>query len=165
MAKSWNPDLFAPTNFTGIDKFLCRRQTFRVRKKWMFKTRVYVRSCKEVGKSLFATSLDLDTTRNIAFCSLLPKKDLQLLCFHQRFLQLGFCSLIVVLMSNIKMCLKEYFSYFRRIRLKVFRRICWKHGILLKIKSATDALVIIYRNFSQQKFLRTATETYFWSLF
>ena len=81
------PDLFAPTNFTGVDKFLCRRQTFRVRKKWMFKTRVYVRSSKEVGKSLFATSLDLDTTRNIAFCSLLPKKDLKL-CVSIK----GFCN-------------------------------------------------------------------------
>ena len=76
----------------------------------MFKTNVYVQSRKEVEKSLFPTSLDRDATRNIAFCSLLPKKDLQLLCFHQRFLQLGFCSLIVVLMSNIKMHLKEYFS-------------------------------------------------------
>ena len=27
---------------------------------------------------------------------------------------------------------KEWLSYFRRIRLKVFRKICWKHGILLK---------------------------------
>ena len=30
------------------------------------------------------------------------------------------------------MRLKEWFLYFRRIRLKVLRRICWKHGILLK---------------------------------
>ena len=27
---------------------------------------------------------------------------------------------------------KEWFWYFRRICLKVFRKICWKHGILLK---------------------------------
>ena len=39
----------------------------------------------------------------------------------------------------------------RRIRLKVFRRICWKHEILPKIKSATNALIIIYKNFSEQK--------------
>ena len=49
-----------------------------------------------------------------------------------------------------KMHLKESFSYFRRIRLKMFRRVCWKHGILLHIKSATDALTKICRKTSEQ---------------
>ena len=36
---------------------------------------------------------------------------------------------------------------------------------LLKIKSATDALIIICRNFSEQKFLKTATTDTFDSYF
>ena len=56
------------------------------------------------------------------------------------------------------MRLKEQFSYFKRIRLKVFMRIFWKHGILLKIDSATDAVIIICRKFFKQIFLRKAPE-------
>ena len=33
-------------------------------------------------------------------------------------------------------------------------------GILLNLKSATDALSVTYRNFSAQKFLRTVTDTF-----
>ena len=57
------------------------------------------------------------------------------------------------------------FSYLRRIRLKVFRKIYWRNWILLKIKSAIDALIIIGRKFFKQKFLRTATDRYLWKLF
>ena len=34
-------------------------------------------------------------------------------------------------------------------------------GILLNLKSATDALSVTYRNFSAQKFLRAVTGRYF----
>ena len=36
-----------------------------------------------------------------------------------------------------------------------------KAGILLNLKSVTDALIIIYRNSSKQIFLRTARHRYF----
>ena len=48
------------------------------------------------------------------------------------------------------MRLKEQFSYFRSIFLNLSRRICWKHRILLKIKSITIFLIIVCRNFSEQ---------------
>ena len=34
------------------------------------------------------------------------------------------------------------------------RRICCKHGISVKTKSATDVLLMIYEKFSEQEFLR-----------
>ena len=54
---------------------------------------------------------------------------------------------------------KEQFSNYKRIRLKMFRRICQKHGILLKINSATDTLIIICRKCSEQTFLSTIPGT------
>ena len=36
-------------------------------------------------------------------------------------------------------------NYFRCIRLKVFRTVSWKHGILININSATVPLIIICR--------------------
>ena len=50
------------------------------------------------------------------------------------------------------------FSYFRRIRLNVFRRICWKHGILLHVNSTTDTLITIYRKSFKQIFLRATPQ-------
>ena len=40
----------------------------------------------------------------------------------------------------------------------MFRRICQKHGISLKINSATDTLIIICRKCSEQRFLTTILE-------
>ena len=61
-----------------------------------------------------------------------------------------------------KMLFKEQFSKYKRIRLKVFKRTRWKHGILLKINSAKNTLIIICRTFSEQIFLRMAPDKYFW---
>ena len=60
------------------------------------------------------------------------------------------------------MLLKEQFSKYKRIRLKVFRKIYVKHGILLKINSATDTFIVICRKFPEQIFLRMETDKYFW---
>ena len=45
----------------------------------------------------------------------------------------------------------------------MYKRICWnwKQGIQLEIKSAADALIIICRNFSVQKFLKAAKDIFF----
>ena len=66
------------------------------------------------------------------------------MCFHQRYLQWSFCSLNV---ECALWLLGIYFQFCRRIHLKVFRRIYWKNGILIKIKSAIDGLVITWRKF------------------
>ena len=55
---------------------------------------------------------DLDITRNIGFCSVLPKQHLQpsfLMCFYQKSSQRGFCSLNVVLTSKIRFASKDKF--------------------------------------------------------
>ena len=57
---------------------------------------------------------DQVTTRNIAFCSFLPKQDLKLsfyMCFHQKFLKWGFCSLNVVLMPKIRCTSRNNFTH------------------------------------------------------
>ena len=54
----------------------------------------------------------LETTRNIAFCSLLPKYPLQfsfLMCLHLKFIQWDFCCLNVVLTSKIRCASKNNF--------------------------------------------------------
>ena len=56
------------------------------------------------------------------------------------------------------MLFKEQFSKYKHIFLKVFRRICKKHEILLKINFASDTLIIIFRHFFEQIFLRTAPD-------
>ena len=109
----------------------------------------------------------LETTTNTAFCSLLSKCHLQLsflMCFHQKFTQCGFFSLNVVLTSKIRYFSKNKVHNSKASVWKVFRRICWKHGILLKLKSATDnnALIIISRKLFKQIFFRTAPDRYFW---
>ena len=53
----------------------------------------------------------------------------------------------------------KYMSF--TFSVKVLRRICWKHGILLKINSATDTLIVICRKFSEQIYLRMAPDRYF----
>ena len=67
---------------------------------------------KNVCSILKCTS-DRDTTRNIAFCSLLPKQHLRLsflTCFHQKFFAMWlFFSLNVVLTSKIRYFLKNSF--------------------------------------------------------
>ena len=55
---------------------------------------------------------DRNITRNIGFCSLLPKQHLQLsflMCFHRKSSQRGFCSLHVVLTSKIRFASKNKF--------------------------------------------------------
>ena len=111
---------------------------------------------------------DRDTTRNISVLYYLNRT-----CnFHFKWVFIkGFNNdafivwllLIVALLSKIRCALTHNFH--TCICLKLSRRICWKHGILLKIKSTTDALIIICRNFSEKHFLRTATNSYFWHLF
>ena len=39
----------------------------------------------------------------------------------------------------------------------MFRIICWKHGILLNINSATDPLIRVYRKISEQILLRATS--------
>lgn len=61
---------------------------------------LHAQSCtqKNVRSKLKCTS-DRDKARDIALCSLLPKQHLELpflICFHQTFLQGGFCSLNLV---------------------------------------------------------------------
>ena len=69
---------------TGVDKFLSRRPTFRARNL----TCAPDRARKKMGAQNHVHVLD--TTRNVAFCSLLPKFHSQLsflMCFRQKFLQ------------------------------------------------------------------------------
>ena len=57
-------------------------------------------------------SSNWDTTRNISFCSLLPKLDLKLSfypCFYRKFLQWDFWGLNVALMSKIRCTSKNNF--------------------------------------------------------
>ena len=77
--------------WTGVDKFLSRRPTFGCANNEWSKpkctfdrdtTKVYVQSrynpsVRSIEKQPKCT-FDQDTTENIGFCSLLPKKDLQL---------------------------------------------------------------------------------------
>ena len=103
-----------------------------------------------------------DTAKTIAFCYLLPKQHLQLLlliCFNQKFLRWGFYSLNVALMSKIRYTSKNNFHNTNASIWKVFRRICWRHQILLKINAATEALIIICKKSSEQIFLVTALDT------
>ena len=46
------------------------------------------------------------------------------------------------------------------IRLNIFTRICWKHGSLLNVNSATDDLITIGRKFHTKIFLRTPSGRY-----
>ena len=70
-----------------------------------------------------------------------------------------------MLFNCLKMRLKEYFSHFSRICLKLSRKICWKYGILLKIKSTTNFLIKVCRSFSEQKILRIGMNRYFHNCF
>ena len=72
--------------------------------------------------------------------------------FPSTFLQWGLCSLNVVLMSKLR-CAPRIFIL-QKHHLRVFRRICWKHGILLKIKSVTDAFNL--QNFFRTKILKNS---------
>ena len=70
---------------SGVDKFLSRRSTFRARNLACAPDRA-----RQKNEPLKIKVHVLDTTRNIAFCSLLPKYYLQLsflMCFHQKFTQ------------------------------------------------------------------------------
>ena len=49
------------------------------------------------------------------------------------------------------MLFKEQFLKYKRICLKVFREICWKHVILLKINCATDTRFFYKQQFYKQR--------------
>ena len=49
------------------------------------------------------------------------------------------------------MLFKEQFLKYKRICLKVFGEICWKHVILLKINCATDTRFFYKQQFYEQR--------------
>ena len=137
--KDFNLEYQAWTNLVHIARFF-GRSIFLARPIGHAKNRLAKSKCPS----------DRKTSGNIAFCSLLPKQDSDL---HLGFCcprQLTNCCLNV---SN-KMTVKEQFSYFRNIDLKMFRRICCKNRALLKVSFTIDASIIIYRYFTAQMFLR-----------
>ena len=87
---------------------------------------------------------DGKTTGNVGFCSLISILELRLLLlvhFYGKCLQLY---LGVVSVSKIRSS-QRIILILRHIHRKEFRRICWKHGTLLKLNTATDALITICR--------------------
>ena len=92
---------------------------------------------KLAHKSKSICTFDWETTRNIHFCSLSPKYDLQLslsLYFHQTFLQWSSCSVNVVWLSKIR-CVSKKNSH--------------TSDASVKRRSATNALITICRKISQ----------------
>ena len=87
---------------------------------------------------------DGKTTANVAFCSLITILELWLLLpvhFYGKCLQLY---LRVVSVFKIRSS-QRMILILRHIHRKEFRRICWKHGTLLKLNTATEALITICR--------------------
>ena len=138
--------LFITPDFSKA-QFICKPD--RVRKKRAHKTKVLAWSRNNrIHCSLFF----ITWIRLVAFI---------FNYFHRKILQWGFCSLgsylSIVWMPKVRCLSKEIFSYFRRIRLKLFRRMRLKYKILLKINFATDVLMTIWRKLSKQILWRTST--------